>query len=351
MKSVFVIVASVVFSAYALEIEQPDLSGNVIMDFVSFSGDSAYASSGYYQIASNRLLVRKVTVGLSGNINPFVEYETELGVASCAGSGLAVSVKEAGVYLTPGALRFGVGMTHVARGFELGTDCGYTLAMEKPMFRLAVSPSCHPLGLIAGTEFSVGNAGSADVQLFYGNGNGGTIKDEYDFNAALFYHTPVQGFTAGGFYNALEMEINPENEGFENGKRYGFGLDYSSSGLMARGEYFQINGLLPGMIVDGCTMAAEDVENTGMIAQAGYLFQLDSESISSVTPYFQYQEWNRFSNADSGDYKYSWIATGVKADVGSSGCYVTAEYKAPSATPEGQSEDSSIIILRLGVDY
>ncbi|MCK5131281.1 MAG: hypothetical protein KAR40_03915 [Candidatus Sabulitectum sp.] len=351
MRSVLVIAVFVVLAAQAVEFEQPLISGSVIMDFMSYSEDSAYSSNGQYVAVCNRLQARKFSLGISGSINTFVEYEAELGISGCSGPSLRVSVKEAGVYFTPGETRFGVGMTHVKRGFELGSDCGHTLTAEKPVFRKAVSPNCHPLGFIAETEFSLGTAGFIEAELFYGNGGTGTLKDEHDINAALFYHTPFQGLAAGGFYNSIEMEVNPENDGSESGTRYGFGLDYSSSGLLVRCEYFMIDGLLPGMRPVGCSMAAEEVENTGVIAETGYLFPLSSESISSVTPYFQYQRWDRFSNSESGDYKFSWIVAGVKANMGSSNCYVTAEYQTPSATPEEQRKDSSVFRLRLGVNY
>ncbi len=341
-------------SSVALELEMPEIGGNIMIDYLSISQDSSYNQSGVFVTASNRFRVRKATLEISGAAGELIEYEASFGIASCLGSGMTMALMEAGIRVSPledERIVLGLGMFHVRRGFELGEDCGQTLTAEKPMFRKAVSPACHPLGALLETDISLGTIGGLEAQIVYANGNNGTINEEHDANFALFYRLPVKGLTIGGFYNDLAMETNPESEGYEDASRYGIGLDYEADGIAVRTEMIQIKGILPGMRPSGCSDTGENVENMCLLAEAGYSFNTGSEAVPSITPYLNYQSWDRWSNADSGDYEFSWITGGVKTCIGSPDSYLTLDYRIPSATPDGLNEDASVLTARLGLTY
>ncbi|MCK4672003.1 MAG: hypothetical protein KAT47_05610, partial [Candidatus Aegiribacteria sp.] len=321
MKPLFVAaILCICVSSMALELEMPEIGGHILIDYLSMSQDSSYNQSGVFAGASNRFRVRKATIEIKGAAGELIEYEASFGLASCLGSGMTMALMEAGIRVSPlgdERIVLGMGMFHVRRGFELGEDCGQTLTAEKPMFRKVVSPSCHPLGAVLETDLNLGTIGGLEAQIAYANGNNGTINEEHDANFAIFYRLPVEGLTIGGFYNDLAMEMNPENEGNEDASRYGLGLDYEADGIAVRAEMIQIEGILPGMRPQGCSDTGENVENMCLLAQAGYSFNTRSEEIPLITPYLSYQSWDRWSNADSGDYEFSWITGGVKTCIGS----------------------------------
>ena len=341
-------------SSVAFELETPEIGGHIMIDFLSMSQDTSYNQSGMFLPASNRFSVRKATIEIKGDAGELIEYEATFGLASCLGSGMTMALMEAGIHVLPlrdERIALGLGMFHVRRGFELGEDCGQTLTAEKPMFRTVISPSCHPLGAVLETDLSLGAIGDIEAQIVYANGNNGTLKEEHDANFALFYRLPVAGLTIGGFYTDLVMEMNPEIEGCEDASRYGLGLDYEANGAAVRAEMIHIKGVMPGMRPQGCSDTGENVENNCLLAQGGYSFNTGSESIPSITPYLSYQSWDRWSNADSGDYEFSWLTGGVKTCIGSPDTYITLDYRTPSATPDGSSEDASVLTARLGLAY
>jgi hypothetical protein len=341
-------------SSMALELEVPEIGGSILIDNLSISQDSSYNQSGVFVAASNRFRVRKATIEISGTAGELIEYEASFGLASCLGSGMTMALMEAGIRISPlgdEKIVLGMGMFHVRRGFELGEDCGKTLTAEKPMFRTVVSPTCHPLGAVLESNLSLGAIGGLEAQITYANGNNGTLDKEHDANFALFYQLPVAGLTIGGFYNDLAMEINPEIDGCEDASRYGFGLDYEADGIAVRTEMINVKGVMPGMRPQGCSDTGENVENKCLLAQAGYSFNTGSESISSVTPYLNYQNWDRWSNANSGDYEFSWLTGGVKTCIGSPDTYITLDYRMPTTTPEELNEDASVMTVRLGLSY
>jgi len=341
-------------SSMALELEMPEIGGHILIDYLSMSQDTSYNESGVFVGASNRFRVRKAVIEVSGNAGELIEYEASFGLASCLGSGMTMALMEAGIRLYPlgdERIALGMGMFHVRRGFELSCDCGQTLTAEKPLFRKAISPSCHPLGVLLETELSLGTIGGLEAQIVYANGNTGTLNDEHDANFALFYRLPVEGLTIGGFYNDLAMEMNTENEGCEDASRYGLGFDYEADGIEVRTEMIHIKGVLPGMRPAGCSDTGENVENMCLLAQTGFSFNTGSVEIPLITPYLSYQSWDRWSNADSGDYEFSWITCGVKTCIGSPDTYITLDYRTPATTPDGLNEDASVMTVRLGLSY
>ncbi|NOQ22344.1 MAG: hypothetical protein GQ565_06810 [Candidatus Aegiribacteria sp.] len=355
MKPLF-IVAILCFSvsSMALELEVPEIGGQILLDYLSISRDSSYNGSGKFVAASNRFRVRKATLEISGTAGELIRYEASFGISSCQGSGTIMALKEAGIRVMPfgdDRIILGMGMFHVRRGFELGEDCGNTLTTEKPMFKKVISPVCHPLGALLETDINLGTIGGIEGQIAYANGNSGTLNEEHDANFALFYRLPVEGLAIGGFYNDLALEMNPELEGYEDASRYGFGLDYEANGIAVRTEIVHVKGVLPGMRPQGCSVTGENVENICMFAEAGYSFDTGSEAIPSTTPYINYQSWDRWSNADSGDYEFSWITGGVKTCIGSPDTYITLDYRIPAATPDGLNEDASVLTARFGLVY
>ncbi len=259
-----------------------------------------------------------------------------------------LTVHEAVVELSPweSGPAFGFGQAHVHKGFELSEECGGTLAAEKPRWSKLVSPVCHPLGGVLEVEFDVG-AGALDLQAVYANGIGGTLEDEYDGNLWLAWSTPLQGLALGGFYNPMEIELNPASDGTEEASRWGGGIDYSAGGFLGRAEYTAIDGVTSAFRLPDCGEDPEDIENSAILLQGGYRIATGSDRMPALTPYISWQRWDRWSNAPSGDWAFQWVTGGVKLDLPAE-CYAAVEYMSPAGTPEGLRKDAAILTTRLG---
>ena len=357
MKKAFILLAMVFLasqSVMAIELEIPEIHGEVVIEFLDFAEDSAYNSSMQYQEVYDRYNMRSGTISICGGLSDYVDYEAEFGVSSCAGSGI-MKIKEAGIYFKPRAndmIRIGFGQLHVRRGFELGEECTGLLSAEKPRWKKAINTACHPLGGVIELDIDFGEISGIDIQIVYANGSNETLRDEHDFNIGCFMHTPLEGFSVGGFYNTLEMEINSGNEDPEKAERLGFGYNYDAHNIITRGEYFILTGLMPGLIPSGIMENPEDIENIAFFLQGGYKFELNSEIIPNIQPYIQYQSWNRFSNEDeTGDFKYAWFTGGARISLGTQNSYLRIDYQIPSSTPDNAPEDSDKLIIRLGSQF
>jgi hypothetical protein len=338
-------------AASAFELEPPEIGGTVAIDFVSYAEDSTWSPQGVFVEAPNRFLLRKVSVHVAGQAGSIASYEAEAGIASCGG-GSTVSVHEAVLLLHPwgDGFRFGIGQLHGTRGFTMGEECTETLLAEKPPWFRTVAPVCHTLGALVESDIPMDEAGSLSIQAAYFNGPSGTLEEQYDALFWLRYDLPLEGLAVGGFYEDMKMEMDATQEGPEPADRFGGGIDYSSPTLLARVEYVGLKGIPAVSRLAGIEDNPQDIENTGLMAQAGYRIETDLFWLTAVTPYAGYEAWNRWSNAPSGDYEFSEIHAGVRLDV-SDDAGLVVEWNGPASTPDEMPEASSVLTLRLGVGF
>lgn len=344
------ILALAVSTAWALEIETPHIGADIILEYLYFDGDSVYNSHGVYSSETNRYRIRKVAILAEGRVGENISYFGEVAVASC-GIGSNLSVMEAGIFVDPKDFPFkiGIGQLHAMRGYSLGEECGHTVLLEKPVWRKTVVPACHSLGTITEFDINMGAAGSFSSQIGYYNGTSGTVEEDWDMVGWLQYHAPVEGLSIGGFYEKLHLEMNPESEGIEEGDRFGVGIDLDTGSIVARVEYLSISGIPMITRPSGCEISCEDIENTGLLLQAGYTFTPDVSWATGIRPYAGYQAWDRWSNADSGDWQYSWMEAGIQVNIDPES-WVTVGWRGPAGTPEDQPEDSSVMVVRMGTE-
>ena len=344
------ILTLVVSAAGALDFETPHVGADIILEYLHFSGDSVYNSQGIFSEETNRYRIRKVAFLLDGRVGENVSYFCETAVASCGG-GSNLGVMEAGVFIDPKDVPFkiGVGQLHAMRGFSLGEECGHSVFMEKPVWKNTVSPACHSLGAVSEFEVDLGGSGAFSTQIGYFNGTSGTVEEDWDMVGWLQYHTPLEGLSVGGFYEKMHIEMNPELEGIEEAERLGAGIDMNNGSVVARVEFVSILGIPMATRVAGCEENCEDIENTGLLVQAGYTFPLAVSWAIGIKPYAGYQAWDRWSNADSGGWQYSWMEAGVQLNIEPES-WVTVGWRSPAETPEGQPEDSSVMVVRIGTE-
>ncbi|PIE52025.1 hypothetical protein CSA37_08680 [Candidatus Fermentibacteria bacterium] len=348
--TIVAVMALAASAAWALEFETPHVGADLILEYLHFSGDSVYNAQGIYMGDENRFRIRKVAVLLEGRAGENISYMAEAAIAACGG-GSNLSIMEAGIFIDPAEIpfRIGLGQLHASRGYSLSEECGQMLLLEKPVWRKTVVPSCHSMGALSEFEAGLGSAGSISSQIGYYNGSSGTSEEDWDFVGWLQYHTPVEGLSAGGFYEKLHLDMNFENEGLEEGERMGFGLDMDNGTVAARVEYLAMTGVPVASVPAGCTATGEEVENTGLLFQAGYTFDPGVYWATGIRPYAGYQVWDRWSNADDGDWKFSWMEAGVQVNIEPES-WVNLGWRGPAGTPEDHPEDSSVLVFRMGTE-
>lgn len=332
----------------AFALNAPEIEADLILDYMNFSGDSLYNSQGVYTEEMNRFRIRKVAVCVKGSAGEMVTYEAEAAMASCTG-GTTLSVMEAGVFVEPenSPVRVGIGQLHAMRGFSMGEECGHSLMLEKPSWKNTVAPACHSLGGVMEFSFPIGRAGDISGQLGCFNGTTGSVDEDWDAVGWLQYDTPLQGLSLGGFVEKMHLEMDPQSEGIEEADRFGVGLNMDDGALFGRVEYVAVKGIPMISRPSGCQEICTNMENAGLLVQAGYSFNPGLTWATAIRPYAGYDQWDRWSNADEGDWKYSWMEAGVQVNLEPES-WVTLAWRSPAGTPEDQPEDSSLLVLRMG---
>jgi hypothetical protein len=370
------------------DIELPEVRAVVVLQAELYSnGDSAYFAA-LERPANNTFTIRDAKVVLEGVYRDHLEYNLEIGSASCLEGGFMIM--EAGVMLKPlPHLKAGMTKGHVLRGFEMAAECVELLTAEKPLFAKKFSP-CHPLGFTVEYERDFGEYSGLLAQLVLAEGAGGTIEDEHDINLGIEYRTPIKGLAVAGSctfwrwnapYSVKDSVPTPgggrddydyfwvPNKQIYDGYRATFGLDYNANNLSLRGEGYIGKGFKDLLDIpyyaeiwaDSTNNAKitgapfEDLEMKAFYVQAGYSFPVAGDNIEYVQPYVQYQWWNQAANLD-GDYRSSFLTFGVDIGIGPGSTRCKIEYQtclayANEGALPGYSEDDQAdrIIMRMQV--
>ncbi len=334
--------------AGATELTGPEIHAGVTIQ-AEFFGDGLPLLTSFGPHI-DRYVVRHAAIGISGELGDRVEYDMEVGTATCVGGG-QLRLMEGGVYyrITP-QVRLGVAQGHVMRGFDLHQECVGLLTAEKPLWAFAVSP-CHPAGVVCDFDFRTGDHAGIEGQLAYLNGAGETLDDEHDANIGLTFHTPLPGLSVSSFYNHVELDLGYSDDWkllHGTGYRAGLGVDYQTDAIFLRGEYYTGRGFRRGVGVGEVEIPIdpEDHEMMAYYVEGAYTISTGFDPLPSVQPYVRYQVWDRGSN-DPEDLEFTYITAGVTVRLGEGVCSLRAEYEAPLATPEDEDKEASRFVIRL----
>jgi hypothetical protein len=311
------------------------------------NGDSTYFIAKARR-AESGFTIREGKILVEGIYEQYLEYNLEVGSASCLSGGFIVM--EAGILLKPlPHWKVGVTKGHVLRGFEMNQECVQLLTAEKPLFAMKYSP-CHPLGAKVEFERDFGEHSGLLAQLVVAEGTGGTLDDEHDINIGVHYRTPFPGFTLASSYTFWKWNapfvrkdsiLAPggarddytivwiEDKAVYDGYRAIVGFDYDASNLQLRGEAFIGKAYKDLLDIpyyaeiwadsSNATKIAkapfEELEMNAFLVQAGYTLPLNNGRFSYLQPYIQYQWWDQAANLD-GDYQSAFLTIGFNVGIG-----------------------------------
>jgi hypothetical protein len=291
------------------------------------NGDSTYFIAKARR-AESGFTIREGKILVEGIYEQYLEYNLEVGSASCLSGGFIVMV---------------------LRGFEMNQECVQLLTAEKPLFAMKYSP-CHPLGAKVEFERDFGEHSGLLAQLVVAEGTGGTLDDEHDINIGVHYRTPFPGFTLASSYTFWKWNapfvrkdsiLAPggarddytivwiEDKAVYDGYRAIVGFDYDASNLQLRGEAFIGKAYKDLLDIpyyaeiwadsSNATKIAkapfEELEMNAFLVQAGYTLPLNNGRFSYLQPYIQYQWWDQAANLD-GDYQSAFLTIGFNVGIG-----------------------------------
>ena len=325
---------------FAQDLNIPEIHTTVAVQSESYFGEEDTILG--YQIPDNRFTLRYVTIELEGRLGKYVEYNLEIGTASCVGPGIDVNIMEAGIFLKPFSfLKAGLMQGHVMRGFELYQECMDIITAEKPRFSKTFAP-CHPTGAVMELDCNLTKTMGISAQLAYLNGlQKGTISEEHDMNIGLIFHTPIMGFSIGGFYTDMQQDFEYDDT-LDMASRKGIGVDYNAFNIHLRGEYY----LGKGFYSSYPDVNSEDMEMKAFFVEGAYQWKTGIKAIYYIQPYAMYQSWDKAYNVQ-GDQKYTYLTAGVTLSIGSPNTKLRVDYEIPIDFPEDTYEEADRLIIRI----
>ncbi len=368
----------------------PTVSANIAVQAEAYSkGDSTYFA-GRCLPAQNGFTIRDALIVIDGEYDSHLEYNLEVGSASCQSGGFMVM--EAGILYKPHPhWKLGITKGHILRGFEMHQECVELLTAEKPIFALKYSP-CHPLGAIVEYERDFNNGSGILAQVVAAEGTGGTFEDEHDINIGLLYRTPIDGLGLCASYTFWEWNapytrkdsvpvpggarddyetIWISDKAIYDGYRATIGFDYDAHNIQLRGEGYLGKGFKDLLDIpyyaqiwaDSANSTKiskapfEDLEMRAFFVQAGYTLPLVGHPIRYFQPYIQYQWWDQAANLD-GDYRTSFLTLGLNIGLGPGYTRLKIDYQtclafAGDGGLPGYSEDDQAnrLIARLQIGF
>ncbi len=299
-----------------------------------------------YQIPDNKFAVRYAAVELEGKLGKYVEYNLEVGTATCLGPGSAVSMMEAGIFFKPiNFLKIGIMRGHIMRGFEIYEECMDIITAEKPRFVKAFAP-CHPTGAVMDLNYDFTGTMGISAQLAYLNGTRkGIITEEHDLNLGVILHTPVPGLSLCGFYTDMKQDFEYDEE-IDKALRSGFGLNYDAFNIHIRGECYLCKGffsIYPDVL-------SEDLKMMASFVECAYMWKTGITILPCIEPYVMYQLWDKGYNVE-GDQKYTYITAGLNLGIGSPNTKLRINYEIPRNFPEDKYEEAVSLTIRLQGEF
>ena len=323
----------------AEELPLPEFHSEVTLQSEMYFGDDDTISG--YLVPDNKFVIRHAVIEAVGKLGNYIEYDMEIGSATCVGAGNQILLMEAGLFIKPlDFLKAGIMKGHIMRGFELHDECVHLITAEKPRFSFTFSP-CHPTGLVIETDYDFTDAMGISAQLAYLDGATGTFDDEHDINLGLTFRTPIEGLSFGGFYTDWQQDFEFDGEP-DNGLRTGFGFDMNKFDAHLRGEYY----LGKGFYSNYENVSSKDLEMNAFYIEGAYMVKTGSNILPYVQPYVMYQSWDKASNVD-GDYVYSYLTTGMSFGLGEYDAKLRIEYETPISAPDDAPEEARKLVIRI----
>lgn len=368
MRSKLLISSMIVFTVlgarilFASELPLVKLHSNITLQGQRFYGDSFEPFGGYDAGPVSRYALRHATIGVSGDVSHYVEFDFTAGSATCLQGG-GFTLMDAAVFYKPlDFLKVGFKKGEIMRGFELNQECVEVLTAEKPRFAKTFAP-CHPLGAVLEVNHDVDTTIGLSLQFAYLDGQNQDLDLEHDMNVGAQIRTPIPGLSVGGFYSDIRKNYGPGAD-FEMvndpGHRMGFGIDYDEHNLAFRSEMYLLKGFYNNPFSntlfsdneDSSTyIESKDLEMTAFFVEAGYTFHTKCERLPHVQPYVRYQSWDKASNAD-GDHLYSYLTCGMTFFLDQDQTtFFRVDYEERLQTPANAAQDAALLILRLQADF
>ena len=350
------LITSIVSAEEKTTLTPPEIHADVVLQLEAYSGgDSTYVIA-MPRAAENAYVIRHAVIEAEGELGNYIEYNIEIGAASCLGGG--IMLMEAGVYYKPlPYLKMGFMKGHVLRGFEMYEGCVNLTTSEKPVYAKKYSP-CHPTGAVIETDYDIDETMGIHTQFAYMNGTGGSFEDEHDINLGFQFRTPLRGLTVGGFYTDWQWSETKYNDSgaiknVYNGYRMGLGCNYDQFNVHLRGEYYIGKGFKDRFsytekvkTYSGRGGSAgedyeyvvhevpfEDTEMRACFVEGGYRIDIGQPQLSYIQPYIQYQWWDQSANLDD-DYVFSFLTLGVTLGIGPNDSKLRIEYQTPLSFPD-----------------
>ena len=379
MITLVLILQTVLFAKFEL----PEIHTNIVIQAESYFGDNDVVQDSSWQgnfentiytVPVNKFAVRSATIEAEGLFNEKIEYNMEIGMATCSGGlGINILLMEAGLFYKPYEfMKIGFMKGHIMRGFEMHDECVGVLTVEKPYSLGAFKNQCHPTGLIFEADYDFTETMGFETQIGILNGPQEMSFDtEYDRNIGLIFRTPLPGLSLGGYFNLIKQDfgnVDPEtNEPvYEKGHRFGFGADFDFNNIFVRGEYYAGKGFT-GSKVPETIKLADELEMNAFYIEGAYTFKTNGEKIPYIQPYVMYQSWNKASNVDAfywdnsatiiddeilcENFVSNYITAGITFGLDEEHTKLKFDYEFPVTVPDNESEEAGKLIVRLQTGF
>ncbi|KQC11141.1 MAG: hypothetical protein APR54_02925 [Candidatus Cloacimonas sp. SDB] len=365
------------------EFELPEIHTNIVIQAESYFGDNdVVQDSSYggdfentiYTVPVNKFAVRSATIEAEGKFKEKIEYNMEIGMATCTGGlGINVLLMEAGLFYKPNKfMKIGFMKGHIMRGFEMHNECVGVLTAEKAHFLDVFKNQCHPTGLIFEADYDFTETMGFETQIGILNGpKEESFDTEYDRNIGLIFRTPLPGLSVGGYYNLIKQDLGNINQEtnmpiYEKGNRFGFGADFDFNNIFLRGEYYAGKGFT-GSLIPEIIKPADDLEMNAFYIEGAYTIKTNSETIPYIQPYVMYQSWNKAADLDAfywndpattiddnilcENFVSNYLTAGITFGLDEEHTKLKIDYEFPVTVPDNESEEAGKLIVRLQTGF
>ncbi len=365
------------------EFELPEIHTNIVIQAESYFGDNDVVQDSSWQgnfentiytVPESKFTVRSATIEAGGKFKEKIEYNMEIGMATCSGgTGINILLMEAGLFYKPYEfMKIGFMKGHIMRGFEMYDECVGVLTAEKAYSLGAFKNQCHPTGIIFEADYDLSKTMGFQTQIGILNGPQEMSFDtEYDRNIGLIFRTPLPGLSVGGYYNLIKQDfgnVDPATNKpvYEEGNRFGFGADFDFNNIFLRGEYYAGKGFT-GSKVPETIKPAEKLEMNAFYIEGAYTIKTNSGKISYIQPYVMYQSWNKASNVDAfywdnpatiihdeilcENFVSNYLTAGITFGLDEEHTKLKIDYEFPVTVSDNESEEAGKLIVRLQTGF
>ncbi len=347
--------------AASFELHDAKMDANVTLQGQRFNGDSFDTFGGYADGPVSKYSLRHATIGLTGGVGQYMEFEFRAGSATCLSGGQFTLMDASVLYAALPWLKFGIKKGEIMRGFEFHEECVEVLTAEKPRFSKTWAP-CHPMGGVVEIEHAFDENMGISAQVAYLGGATEDLDNEHDANIGIQFRTPLQGFAIGGFFASIRKSYGPGPDFqpvMDSGNRWGIGFNYEDFNVHLRSEFYGLTGFYNNPFSntyyennsDTTTyIESKDLEMGAWYAEAGYTFTTGWQSIPFVQPFLRYQSWDKASNAD-GDHVYTYYTCGVTLFTDQEKhTLIKIDFEECLDCPDYQEKDAALLIVRMQID-